>query len=195
MAPPRRRASDAPPGFAYHPDVLDVEAEETLVRLLERLPWEPFRFRGVEARRRVVHFGHRYDFEARGVEPGLPMPDELLRLRERVAALTDRPPERFEEALATEYRPGATIGWHRDAPAFGSTVIGVSLGAPCRFRFRRPLDGGWETWERTVEPRSAYVLGGAARASWQHSIPPTDALRYSITYRTIRRRGGGVEGG
>jgi DNA oxidative demethylase len=186
MAPTRRRAADPPPGFASHPEVLDAVEEAALVTLLEGLPWEPFRFRGVEARRRVVHFGHRYDFEARGVEPGYPMPAGLLALRERVAPLADREPDRYEEALATEYRPGATIGWHRDAPAFGSTVIGVSLAAPCRFRFRRAIEDGWESWERVVEPRSAYVLGGAARSTWQHSIPPTDELRYSITYRTIR---------
>jgi alkylated DNA repair dioxygenase AlkB len=188
MAPTRRRAAEPPTGFAYHADVLTADDEARLVQLLEALPWDPFRFRGVEARRRVVHFGHRYDFEARGVQPGHAMPAALLDLRHRVAPLADRPPERFEEGLATEYRPGATIGWHRDAPAFGSTVIGVSLGAPCRLRFRRAVEGGWESWERIVEPRSVYVLGGAARAGWQHSIPPTDALRYSITFRTIRRR-------
>jgi alkylated DNA repair dioxygenase AlkB len=31
------------------------------------------------------------------------------------------------------YPPGATIGWHRDAPAF-ETVIGVSLASACRLR-------------------------------------------------------------
>jgi alkylated DNA repair protein (DNA oxidative demethylase) len=188
MAPTRSRASDPPAGFTYHAELLNADEEAAFIDLLEALPWEPFRFRGVEARRRVVHFGHRYDFEARGVAPGHPMPPALLRLRARVAPLADRPAERFEEGLATEYRPGATIGWHRDAPAFGSTVIGVSLGAACRFRFRRAVEGGWESWERTVEPRSVYVLGGSARAVWQHSIPPTDALRYSITFRTIRSR-------
>jgi hypothetical protein len=29
-------------------------------------------------------------------------------------------------------------------------------------------------------------MDGAARAEWQHSIPAVDALRYSITFRTIR---------
>jgi alkylated DNA repair dioxygenase AlkB len=35
--------------------------------------------------------------------------------------------------------------------------------------------------------RSAYLLSGKARWSWQHSIPATDALRYSITFRTLKR--------
>jgi DNA oxidative demethylase len=158
------------------------------VRLLEDLPWETVVFRGYEARRRVVHFGHRYDFEARGVSPGLPIPEALLTLRERAAELTGEDPARYVEVLATEYRPGATIGWHSDAPAFGSTVLGVSLASSCRMRFRRRTPEGWNRFDRILEPRSAYVIGGLARTAWQHSIPPTETLRYSITYRTVRDR-------
>ncbi len=33
----------------------------------------------------------------------------------------------------------------------------------------------------------AYVLTGSARFAWQHSIPPVSSLRYSITFRTLRR--------
>lgn len=185
---PRDRSADRPDGFIYAPQVIESAEEQRLIRELAELPFEEFVFRGVAARRRVVHLGYRYDFERRGLAPGLQIPESLLELRERVAPLADRPAERFEEVLATEYRPGATIGWHRDAPAFGSAVIGVSLGTACRMRFRRRRDDAWETWEQELEPRSVYVLSGAARASWQHSIPPTKGLRYSITYRTIRHR-------
>ena len=38
-----------------------------------------------------------------------------------------------------------------------------------------------------LEPRSAYQLNGASRWRWQHSIPPTPELRYSITFRTLRK--------
>ncbi len=34
--------------------------------------------------------------------------------------------------------------------------------------------------------RSAYLLTGAARLEWEHSIRPMDALRYSITFRNVR---------
>jgi DNA oxidative demethylase len=185
----RRSTAAAPPeGYLYAADFIDAAEEERLIAELAAMPFEEFVFRGVTARRRVVHLGYRYDFDARGVAPGIPIPESLLDLRARAAQLVDRPPERFVEALATEYRPGATIGWHRDAPAFGSTVIGISLGSACRMRFRRKRGDSWETWEQTLEPRSIYVLSGAARSTWQHSIPPTPDLRYSITYRTIRER-------
>jgi alkylated DNA repair dioxygenase AlkB len=43
--------------------------------------------------------------------------------------------------------------------------------------------------ELLLEPRSAYLLAGPARWAWQHSIPPTPATRYSITFRTLREAG------
>jgi len=36
-----------------------------------------------------------------------------------------------------------------------------------------------------LEPRSAYVMRNDVRWQWQHSIAPTRALRYSITFRTL----------
>ena len=31
------------------------------------------------------------------------------------------------------------------------------------------------------------ILAGAARSEWEHSVPATTRLRYSITLRTLRR--------
>lgn len=96
-------------------------------------------------------------------------------------------PDEFRHALVTEYGPGASIGWHRDKSVFGETV-GVSLLSPCVLRLR--LKVGERRWERAnveAEPRSAYLLAEAARAPWEHSIPPVDALCYSITFRNLRK--------
>ena len=67
-------------------------------------------------------------------------------------------------------------------------VIGVSFGSSCRFRFRRKRGSGWERAAITLEPRSAYLLRGPVRSEWEHSIPPAEALRYSVTFRTISRK-------
>jgi DNA oxidative demethylase len=107
-------------------------------------------------------------------------------VRERAAGLAAVAPEELVEILVQRYPPGATIGWHRDAPAFG-TVVGLSLGAPSRLRFQRGKGDERRVWEVLLAPRSGYVLAGKARTSWQHSIPPTKELRYSITFRTLRR--------
>jgi alkylated DNA repair dioxygenase AlkB len=65
-------------------------------------------------------------------------------------------------------------------------VVGISLAAACRMRFQRGKGDARQVAEVTLERRSAYVLAGAARFAWQHSIPPTKALRYSITFRTLK---------
>ena len=31
-----------------------------------------------------------------------------------------------------------------------------------------------------------YMMSGDSRQVWQHSIPPVEAARYSITFRTLR---------
>jgi alkylated DNA repair protein (DNA oxidative demethylase) len=90
---------------------------------------------------------------------------------------------------AGELQPGgAGIGWHRDAPMFGAKVIGVPLLSACRMRFQRRTKDTRLVYAAELEPRSAYVLGGSARWAWQHSIPPTKTLRYSITFRSLRER-------
>jgi alkylated DNA repair dioxygenase AlkB len=94
-------------------------------------------------------------------------------------------PDAFEHVLVTEYGPGAGIGWHRDKPVFGQ-VVGVSLLAPCVLRFRRKVNAKWDRVNVLAEPRSGYHLAGPARSEWEHSILRVDALRYSITFRTMR---------
>ena len=95
------------------------------------------------------------------------------------------------QALVSRYPPGAGIGWHRDAPAFGDPVIGVSLLAVCRMRFQRTAGDERRLFELELEPRSAYALSGSARWAWQHSIPAAKELRYSVTFRTLRKRANG----
>src|SRR5262249_51781128 len=118
---------------------------------------------------------------------GPPLPEFLVPLRRRAAALVALDAEAFAEALVNQYPPGAGIGWHRDAPQFGPMVVGISLLGACRFRFQRRQGAARQTYAVRLEPRSAYVLSGAARSAWQHAISPTTTLRYSITFRTLRR--------
>jgi alkylated DNA repair dioxygenase AlkB len=46
------------------------------------------------------------------------------------------------------------------------------------------------THEITLERRSAYLMTGESRSAYEHHIPPVSTLRYSITFRTLRRRSG-----
>ncbi|MFL5347006.1 MAG: alpha-ketoglutarate-dependent dioxygenase AlkB [Hyalangium sp.] len=180
--------SERPEGLIYVPEFM-TEAEER--ELLEHVPavsYAEIRMRGQVARRRTAHFGWLYGYESWKVDPGPPIPGFLLPLRARCAELMEESSERLVEALLSEYTPGATIGWHRDAPMFGPKVVGVSLGSPCRMRFQRGKDEERRTFEVELQPRSAYVLSGEARSAWQHSIPAVKQTRYSITFRTLRER-------
>ena len=175
-----------PHGFLYQPDVLTESEERVLIEEIAALQFAPVEFRGFTAKRRAIHFGVGYDFADRSVTPAPNMPDFLMPVRERAAAVASEPPDSFTEALVMEYPAGAVIGWHRDAPKFGPTVLGVSLGAAARMRFKRTArDGTVERASIVLEPRSVYAMTGAARAEWHHSIPAVDALRYSITFRSV----------
>jgi alkylated DNA repair protein (DNA oxidative demethylase) len=182
-----RAPSEEPEGLVYRPDLLTVDEERELLAILESLRFDPIVIRGQAARRTGRHFGLDYDYEARTPEPGEPVPDWLLPVRARAAELAEVEPEELVEILVQRYPPAATIGWHRDAPAFG-TVAGISLASSSRLRFQRGKGEQRRVWEIVLEPRSGYVLEGKARTSWQHSIPPTKELRYSITFRTLRAR-------
>ena len=172
-------------GFLYRESFITPDEELGLLHRVRSLDFHEMKMRGVVARRRVIHYGVKYSFETFKASEGPPIPTFLLPLRERAAAFAAVQAEALAEALLTEYAPGAPIGWHRDAPGFG-VVVGISLLAPCRFRFRRGETRAWETTEVPLAPRSIYMLTGPARSEWQHSIPAVSALRYSLTFRTLR---------
>jgi alkylated DNA repair dioxygenase AlkB len=180
--------AERPEGLLYIPDFMTEAEERELLEHLRAVTYSEIRMRGQVARRRTAHFGWLYGYESWKVEPGPAMPDYLLPLRARCAELMGEPPERLVEALLSEYTPGATIGWHRDAPMFGPKVVGVSLASPCRMRFQRGTGEERRTYDQELQPRSAYVLAGEARSAWQHSIPAVKQTRYSITFRTLCER-------
>ncbi len=179
-----RAVPPRPSGFEYRPDFLTASEERRLIAAVEPLPFKEFDFHGYKGKRRVVSFGWRYDYEDRGLQEAAPIPDFLLAVRDRAAAFAGISSADLQHALVTEYRPGAPIGWHRDKAVFGD-VIGISLASPCTLRFRRKQGTAWERWSILAEPRAAYLLRGAARSEWQHSIPPVEQLRYSITFRSL----------
>ena len=173
-------------GFRYQPELIDPETEHALVARVRELPFQEFEFHGYKGKRRVVSFGWKYEFSGGGqLRKADEIPEFLLRLRSLAASFAALAPDAFQHVLVTEYGPGAGIGWHRDKAVFGQ-VVGVSLLAPCLLRFRKKVNTKWDRVNVLTEPRSAYHLTGPARAEWEHSILRVDALRYSITFRTMR---------
>jgi alkylated DNA repair dioxygenase AlkB len=174
-----------PDGFRYQSDVITPNEEVALLARLRELPFKEFAFHGYTGKRRIVSFGWQYDFSAEQLRQVNDMPEFLRILRTPVAAFARLEPDALQHVLVTEYSPGAGIGWHRDKGVFNQ-VVGLSLLASCVFRLRRRAGDGWERVNLTAEPRSAYLLSGPSRTEWEHSIPPVNALRYSVTFRNLR---------
>jgi alkylated DNA repair dioxygenase AlkB len=180
---------ELPDGFRYQRDLITPDDERSLLQGIGNVEFSAFEMRGAVARRRVAFFGRSYDAGRRDTPP---LPAFLLPLRDRVAEWTAIDPSAFAMALINEYPPGAPIGWHRDAPQY-DIVAGISLLSACRMKFRPYLAPGASvqgrcaaTHEITLEPRSGYVMAGESRARYEHHIPAVAALRYSITFRTLR---------
>lgn len=95
------------------------------------------------------------------------------------------------------------IPYHKDDAAFGDTVLVFSFGEPRTLRLRRLASGAVAAqapgdaeaqpeqptqvvheWEVTPAHGSAYMLEGAARNDYQHSVQAGQGLRYSVTFRS-----------
>jgi alkylated DNA repair dioxygenase AlkB len=184
--------ADVPSGFHYRNDFITRDDEAWLAAQIEHVEFSTFEMRGVVARRRVAFFGRSYDAAGASMQP---LPAFLLPLREKVAAWMGVDAQAFAMALINEYAPGAPIGWHRDAPQY-DLVAGISLLSSCRMKFRpyvrpnarasTPDRPRTATHEVLLERRSAYLMTGESRSAHEHHIPAVSALRYSITFRTLR---------
>jgi alkylated DNA repair dioxygenase AlkB len=185
-------ASALPDGLLYQPGFLSAGEEAQLLDWIATLPLHAARYKAYTARRRVASFGTSYDFDDQRLLPAPPLPAQLRALRERAAAWARLAAADFHNALIAEYAPGTPLGWHRDVPDH-EVVVGVSLRGAARMRFRRyppTQPRAADVFSLELAPRSIYVLRGEARWAWQHSIAPTDELRYSITLRTPSQRRG-----
>lgn len=173
-----------PDGFVYQPDFLSEHEELDLLTIFQSLPFAAFDFHGYIAKRRIVEYGWEYDFGSRKASTTQPIPEFLFPFRNRAAALAGIAQEKIVEAVVTEYPPGAPIGWHRDVPQF-ETILGISLASSCCMRLKAYKAEG-KIVSIILEPRSIYMISGAARWKCQHSIPAMPTLRYSVTFRTLR---------
>ncbi len=179
-----------PPGMEYRPDFITLADEQALIDLIRALPLAQAKYQQYTARRRTVNFGAGYDFSHQQTTSAPPLPAAFHWLRTRVADWAQLDPELFVQALVSEYQVGTPLGWHRDVPDY-EVIVGISLAGTARLRMR-PYPWSPERKREIIavelEPRSAYILRGAARWGWQHQVPPTKMLRYSITFRTTRSR-------
>jgi alkylated DNA repair dioxygenase AlkB len=184
-------AAQVPDEFLYHPEFISAGEEQELIWEIQRLQLAPFKYHQFTGKRRTVSFGWQYEFGTSEITAAPDMPPFLIPVRTRAGHLFNIDPKSLVQTSIIEYSTGSPIGWHRDIPHFG-VVIGISLGAACRMRFRKYTRVRAQRFSRDeilsieLQPRSIYLMSGASREIWQHSIPPVKELRYAIMMRTLR---------
>ena len=89
----------------------------------------------------------------------------------------------------TEYEAGAPIGWHKDRPVYGE-AMGVSLLAPSRVPLPQAIGRDMDARFPPARATSCvYLLRVGLRGTeWENSIPAVESLRYSLTFRTLKRK-------
>lgn len=170
-------------GLTYIADFIDAANEAALIQTIDAQPWI------TELKRRVQHYGWRYDYKARSVTNDLRigvLPDWLqtyaVRLQQ-AGLFTEMP----DQAIINEYQPGQGISAHIDCvPCFTGTIASLSLGSSCVMDFTHSKTG--EKSSLLLEPRSLLVLSGDARYAWQHAIAGRKNDRYNGQIIERKRR-------
>jgi len=180
------------PGLSLLSEWISAESSENLLALIDNQHWRD------DLRRRVQHYGFRYDYRARVVTREMdlgPLPEWLVGLAVQVGAVAgfERRPDQI---IINEYLPGQGISPHVDCrPCFGPTIASLSFGGSADIVFQKQ----GQPKKRTVrlDPRSLLVMTGSARQDWRHSIPArkNDLIdgvrvprtrRVSLTFRTVK---------
>ena len=186
-------SAKVPDGFIYDKNFTSEVEERELIREIQKLHLTPFKYYQFTGKRRTASFGWQYEFGKSEITTAPEMPAFLLQVRTRAGSFFNIDPNSLVQTSIIEYSIGSPIGWHRDITHCG-LVIGISLGAACRMRFRKHNRARSKALNRDeilsieLQPRSIYLMSGPSRESWQHSIPPVKELRYAIMMRTLRAK-------
>ncbi len=172
-----------PNGLTYLENCIQEDEAESLVREIDAAPWR------TDLKRRVQHYGYRYDYKARQArrEDYLgPLPDLFRHLAERLTA-----EGHFQavpdQVIVNEYQPGQGISAHIDCqPCFGETIASLSLLSACVIRFASQKSS--RHMDLLLQPDSLLLMAGEARHDWTHAIPArkTDLVEGRKSQRTRR---------
>lgn len=124
------------PGLDYFPGYISQTEQDVLLSHIDAAEWN------TDLRRRVQHYGYRYDYQARHASEADylgPLPSWLhslsCRLFEDVIF-----PHKPDQAIINEYLPGQGITAHIDCvPCFADTIASISLGSHCMMDFTNTI--------------------------------------------------------
>ena len=181
-------------GVIYLPAFLTTRECNDLLAKIDARPWMN------DLKRRVQHYGWRYDYSSRVVTEEMktePLPGFILKIARELnvrgwfASIPD-------QVIVNEYEPGQGIAPHIDRDCFGPSVATLSLGDRWPMQFT-PLGRSavaTESEEIFLDVGSMLILQGDARTRWMHGIVKrrTDGQgrsrrqrmrRVSVTFRTV----------
>lgn len=175
------------PGLHYAPDVLTEDEQRGLLQQVDSQPWL------TDLKRRVQHYGYKYDYRARRIDHEMfvgTLPSFARDVAQRLMEL-NLLAEMPDQMIVNEYLPGQGISAHIDCePCFTSTIATVSLGSQCEMEFVSRKTG--EKKQLLLWPGSALVMTGEARYDWTHAIPFRKSdrgiprqRRVSLTFRRV----------
>ncbi len=175
------------PGLQNHAEALDEGEQQHLLSSIGQSRWQN------DLKRRVQHYGYRYDYKARRVDSSMslgPLPSFLSDVARKLLdarVLSTMP----DQAIVNEYLPGQGIAPHVDCvPCFDDTVSTLSLGWAYELEFSRPATN--EKQVVLLEPGSVLTMQGEARYLWRHEIKKRmndrgipRRRRVSLTFRNV----------
>ena len=176
-------------GLRYVPNFISKKEHDALLATIDAQSWL------TDLKRRVQHYGYKYDYKARNILPDSylgELPQWLSGLQERLFAngiFKQKP----DQAIINEYLPGQGISAHIDCvPCFDDVIASLSLGSDAIMQ----LSLGEQKHDILLEKCSLIVLSGEARYKWQHTIPARKSdivdgvklgrqKRVSVTFRKV----------
>jgi alkylated DNA repair dioxygenase AlkB len=173
-------------GLIYLPEYISFQHHDWLIEQIDGQSWD------TSMKRRVQHYGYRYDYKARKVTEDMylgQLPAWLNRIALQLHhdGLIDTVPD---QVIINEYQPGQGISAHIDCqPCFGHRIFSLSLGSAAIMEFSQ---AGKEKVEILLASRSVIMLYGEARYNWEHAIPARKldngierGRRVSLTFRKV----------
>ena len=181
-------------GFGYIEDYIGESDHDWLLNQIDKYEHQWLK----DLKRRVQHYGFKYDYKARKVNHDMrigQLPEWLQTLGRRLYDDGHMPAEP-DQVIVNEYEPGQGISSHIDCePCFANMIVSLSLGSGCIMDFTNKLDKTKKipVW---LAPRSIIVLRDEARYEWLHGIAPRKSdqwagqayerqRRVSLTFRKV----------
>lgn len=185
------KPQDAISGLTLIENFISEEEEDNLIKHIDNQPWLN------DLKRRVQHYGYKYDYKARGITEDFKVGD----IPEFISPISEKLLHEGhfkklpDQVIVNEYKAGQGISPHIDCvPCFEETIASLSLHSNCMMDFTNPDTN--QKISILLPKRSLFILKSDARYKWQHGINgrKTDKIdgqiiqrqrRISLTFRNV----------